>query len=52
MGEVLVVAPGLALFGLVLLSEMPPAGLLSGQGVAGHELGQLEQVGYPSGLLQ
>src|SRR5690606_14856977 len=49
---VVVVAPGLALFGLVLLTEVAAAGLLPVEGVAGHELGEAEEVGDPTSLLE
>ena len=51
-GEVLVVALGLALVGLVLDPEVAAAGLLAHEGVAAHELGQLEEVGDPQHLLE
>ena len=51
-GEVLVVALGLALVGLVLGPEVAAAGLLAGEGVLAHELGELEEVVDPTGLLE
>src|SRR5688572_1622929 len=51
-GELLVVAEGLALGGLALLPEVAAAGLLAGEGVTDHELAQLEEVGHPPGLLE
>src|SRR5690606_39055255 len=42
--EVLVVALGLPLLGLVLLPEMTTAGLLTEQGVAAHELAERREV--------
>ena len=51
-GEVLVVALGLALLGLVLGPEVAAAGLLAVEGVEAHQLGQLEEVVDPAGLLE
>src|SRR5690348_16808808 len=51
-GEVLVVAQRLALGGLVLGPEMPAAALVAVQGVDAHELGQLDEVGHPPGVLE
>src|SRR5688572_30417142 len=52
MGETLVVAHGLAIGGLMLLAEMPAAGLVAIERVVTHELGELEEVGDASGLLE
>src|SRR3954468_15340831 len=49
--EVDVVAHALAV-GLVLDAEVPAAALLADLGVAAHELGELEEVGDPAGLLE
>ena len=50
--EALVVAEGLAVLGLALLAEVAAAGLLAGEGVADHELAELEEVGDPAGALE
>src|SRR5690606_24890887 len=50
--EVLVVALGLPLLGLVLLPEMTTAGLLTEQGVAAHELAELQEVRDAPRLLE
>src|ERR1700704_6976079 len=49
--EVDVVAHGLAV-GLVLDAEMPAAALLADHRVVAHQLGELEEVGDPAGLLE
>ncbi len=48
--EVLVVADRLALLGLVLLAQVAAAGLVAGEGVAAHQLRELEEVGDPAGV--
>ena len=52
MGEAVVVTLGLSLGGLVFLPEVAAARLLSFKCVAGHQLGQVEEVGNPSRLFQ
>src|ERR687890_1979012 len=51
-GEVLVVAQRLALGGLALRAEVPAAALGAVQGVDAHQLGQLDEVGHPAGVLE
>ena len=51
-GEVLVVAQGLAVRRLALLAEVAAARLLAVQRVEAHQLGELEEVGHPAGLLE
>ena len=50
--EVLVVAEGLAVVGLMLGAEMPTAGFLTVQGIIDDELSQLKIVFQPIGFLQ
>ena len=50
--EVLVVAAGLAVLGLVLLAEVAAARLPALQGVEADQLAELEEVGHPAGLLE
>src|SRR4051812_32435113 len=50
--EVLVVAQGLALVGLVLDAEVAAAALLAVAGVVAQELTELEEVGHAAGLLE
>src|SRR5436309_2534537 len=47
-----VVADRLAVVGLVLLAQMAAARLVALQRVAAHQLGELEEVGDPSGVLE
>src|SRR3954469_19480928 len=51
-GEVLVVAQRLALGGLALGPEVPTTALVAVQGVDAHELGEVDEVGNPAGVLQ
>ena len=51
-GEVLIVALGLTLCCLVFLAEVAAARLFPFEGVAGHQLGQLKEVGYPTGFFK
>src|SRR5690606_14149623 len=51
-GELLVVAEGLAVGGLVLLAEVAAAGLLARERVADHEFGELEEVGHTARALE
>src|SRR3712207_5296676 len=51
-GEVLVVAQRLPLGGLALGPEVAAAALGPVQGVDAHELGELDEVGHPAGVLQ
>src|SRR6185369_3022298 len=51
-GEAVVVTPRLALRGLVLDAEVAAARLLAGEGVAAHQLAQLEEIGHAAGALQ
>ncbi len=50
--EVLVVASGFALFGLILLPEVAAAALVAVQGVDAHQLAEFEEVGHAAGLLE
>src|SRR5579859_3552147 len=50
--KMLVVAQGFAVRGLALRPEVPAAGLAAVQGINTHQLGQLEEVRDPAGLLQ
>ena len=52
MGEVLVVALGLALVVLVLGPEVAAAALLALERVAAHQHAELEEVVDPAGLLE
>src|SRR3712207_1822292 len=51
-GVVLVVPQRLALGGLALGPEVPTAALVAVQGVDAHQLGELDEVGHPAGVLQ
>src|SRR6185312_10456558 len=50
--ELVVVALGLAVRGLVLLAEVAAAGLLAGQGVLGEQLAELHEVRDAAGALE
>ena len=50
--EARVVTESFALAGLELLAEVPPAGLLSLQGIETQQLGQLQEIGHAASLLQ
>src|SRR5512134_2315779 len=50
--EILIVPLGLAVGHLVLYAEVAAAGLVPVQGIAGHELAELEEVGNASCLLE
>ena len=50
--EVLVVTEGLTLWRLELLTEVAAAALLAGEGVATHQLAELEEVGHAAGTFQ
>src|ERR1700721_2949182 len=50
--EVVVVADGLALLGLVLLAKMAATRLVADQRVAAHQLAELEEVGHTPGVLE
>src|SRR5215813_3327519 len=50
--ETLVIAQRLAVVGLILDPEVAATRLLTREGVAAHELGQLEEVRHPAGALQ
>src|SRR4051794_22273733 len=51
-GEVLVVAERLALGSLALGAEVTAAALATVQGVDAHQLGELDEVGDPAGVLE
>src|SRR3954453_13011342 len=51
-GEVVVVTQRFAVLGLVLDPEVTAAGLLAVQRVAHEQLGELEEVGHATGLLE
>ena len=48
----IVVAQRLAVLGLVFLAEVTAAGLFATQRVVAHQLGQLEEIGDPVGVLE
>ena len=47
-----VVSMAVLLFGLVFFSEVPSAGFVTRQRILDHRLGELHEVGDPSGTLQ
>src|SRR6516164_734646 len=50
--EVIIVAKCLAVGGLALFAEMPPAGFAPVQRIKRQELGKLEVVGDPAGVFE
>src|SRR6266542_1054007 len=51
-GVALVVAQRLAVLGLMLLAQVAAAGLVALERVVAHELGELEEVRDPAGVLE
>ena len=48
----LVVADDFAFLGLVLIPKVAAAGLITIKGIVTHQVGEFDEVGYPSGSLQ
>ena len=52
MGKVFIVAPGLAIRGLIFLPEMPAAGFFAGQSVPAQKFGEFEEIPHPACVFQ